>query len=122
MIFSLFRANFSSSSSLNLSDSDQDPCVTSNEADDEQSDWPRDESSVPARVVSWWEDDKSDNDIDDDEKMLTTTDGTLQKIVHGALSMMLTSSKTAIQHRIKSFVHREMLTGNRRNTESKVSE
>jgi len=51
----IFRTNFSSSSSLNLSDSDKDPCLTSNEADDEQSDWPRDESSVP-RVISWWED------------------------------------------------------------------
>ncbi|CAF1217343.1 unnamed protein product [Adineta steineri] len=112
--------NFSSSSSLNLSDSDKDPCLTSNEADDEQSDWPRDESSIP-RVISWWEDnddDKSENDDDDnnnDEKMLTTTDGTLQKIVNGALSMMLTNSKNTIQNRIKSYVDREMLTGNRRN-------
>ena len=115
------RANLSSGSSLNLSDSDKDPCLTSNEADDEQSDWPRDESSVP-RVISWWEDDKSDNDDDDnnDEKMLTTTDGTLQKIVNGALSMMLTSSKNTIQHKIKTYVQREMLTGNRRNLGSKV--
>jgi len=52
--------------------------------------------------------------------MLTTTDGTLQKIVNGALSMMLASSKTTIQNRIKTFVHREMLTGNRRNIGSKV--
>jgi hypothetical protein len=108
---------------LNLSDSDKDPCLTSNEADDEQSDWPRDESSVP-RVISWWEDDKSENDDDDDddndEKMLTTTDGALQKIVNGALSMMLTSSKTTIQNKIKTFVHREMLTGNRRYAGSKV--
>jgi hypothetical protein len=52
--------------------------------------------------------------------MLTTTDGTLQKIVNGALSMMLARSKTTIQNRIKSFVHREMLTGNRRNIGSKV--
>ncbi len=118
----MFRTNFSSSSSLNLSDSDKDPCLTSNEADDEQSDWPRDESSVP-RVISWWEDnedEKSENDDDNDDKMLTTTDGTLQKIVNGALSMMLASSKTTIQNRIKTFVHREMLTGNRRNIGSKV--
>jgi hypothetical protein len=119
--------NFSSSSSVNLSDSDKDPCLTSNEADDEQSDWPRDESSVP-RVISWWEDndddddEKSDDDDDDaDEKMLTTTDGTLQKIVNGALSMMLANSKNTIQNRIKTLVHREMLTGNRRNLGSKVS-
>ncbi|UJR26540.1 hypothetical protein I4U23_007863 [Adineta vaga] len=115
--------NFSSSSSLNLSDSDQDPCLTSNEADDEQSDWPRDESSVP-RVISWWED-SNDNksepdDEDNDEKMLTTTDGTLQKIVNGALSMMLATSKNTIQNRIKTYVNREMLTGNRRNLGSKV--
>ncbi|CAF4766725.1 unnamed protein product, partial [Rotaria magnacalcarata] len=44
--------NISSDSSLNLSDSDKDPCLTSNEADDEQSDWPRDESSIP-RCLSW---------------------------------------------------------------------
>ena len=119
----LFRTNFSSSSSLNLSDSDKDPCLTSNEADDEQSDWPRDESSVP-RVISWWEDNDDDDDDDEksdnDEKMLTTTNGTLQKIVNGALTMMLTSSKNTIQNRIKTFVHREMLTGNRRNIGSKV--
>jgi hypothetical protein len=48
--------------------------------------------------------------------MLTTTDGTLQKIVNGALSMMLTNAK----HRIQTFVQREMLTGNRRNIQSKV--
>ena len=128
-LFFSFRNNFSSSSSVNLSDSDKDPCLTSNEADDEQSDWPREESSVP-RVISWWEDnDDDDNDDDDendksdndDEKMLTTTDGTLQKIVNGALSMMLANSKNPIQNRIKSFVHREMLTGNRRNLGSKVS-
>ncbi|CAF0763330.1 unnamed protein product [Adineta ricciae] len=114
--------NFSSSSSLNLSDSDKDPCLTSNEADDEQSDWPRDESSVP-RMISWWEDNndnKSDQDDEDtDEKMLTTTDSTLQKIVNGALSMMLTNSKTTVQNRIKTFADREMLTGNRRNLGSK---
>lgn len=106
---------------MNLSDSDKDPCLTSNEADDEQSDWPREENSVP-RVISWWEDeDEEDEKSDTDEKMLTTTDGTLQKIVNGALTMMLTSSKKNIQNRIKTFVHREMLTGNRRNIESKVS-
>ena len=123
----IFRTNFSSSSSLNLSDSDKDPCLTSNEADDEQSDRPRDESSVP-RVISWWEDndeekseDDDDDDDDDNEKMLTTTDGTLQKIVNGALHMMLGKSKTTIQNRIQSFVNREMLTGNRRNLLSKVS-
>ena len=96
--------------------------MTSNEADDEQSDWPRDESSVP-RVISWWEDEKSDDDDeddDDDEKMLTTTDGALQKIVNGALSMMVANSKNTIQNRIKTLVHREMLTGNRRNIGSKV--
>ena len=118
-----FRTNISSSSSLNLSDSDKDPCLTSNEADDEQSDWPRDESSVP-RIMSWWEDNndnKSDQDDEDtDEKMLTTTDSTLQKIVNGALSMMLTNSKTTVRNRIKTFVDREMLTGNRRNLGSKV--
>ncbi len=53
--------------------------------------------------------------------MLTTTDGTLQKIVNGALNMMLaTSSKNTIQNRINTFVHREMLTGNRRNIGLKV--
>ncbi len=124
LFFFFFRTNFSSSSSVNLSDSDKDPCLTSNEADDEQSDWPRDESSVP-RVISWWEDNDDDDEDEksenDDEKMLTTTDGTLQKIVNGALSMMLANSKNTIQNRIKTFVHREMLTGNRRNIGSKVS-
>ncbi|CAF2572148.1 unnamed protein product [Rotaria sp. Silwood2] len=112
--------NISSSSSLNLSDSDKDPCLTSNEADDEQSDWPKEESGVP-RVISWKEDndDDDDNDDDEDEKMLTTNEGTLQKIVNGALSMMLTSSKNTIQNRINTFVNREMLTGNRRNVCSK---
>jgi hypothetical protein len=115
---------------LNLTDSDQEPYVTSNEADDEQSDWPREETSVP-RLVSWWEKNKSDRDSDNnnndndedhnDDDMLTTTDGTLQKIVNGALSMMLASSKTTVQNRIKTFVHREMLTGNRRHIPSKVS-
>jgi hypothetical protein len=52
--------------------------------------------------------------------MLTTTDGALQKIVNGALSMMLARSKNTIQNRIKTFVNREMLTGNRRNIGSKV--
>lgn len=106
---------------MNLSESDQEPCLTSNEADDEQSDWPREESSVP-RLISWWEENKSDDDASDhDEKMLTTTDGALQKIVNGALSMMLASSKSTIQNRIKHFVHREMLTGNRRHLASKVN-
>jgi hypothetical protein len=74
--------------------------------------------------MSWWEDnedEKSENDDDSDEKMLTTTDGTLQKIVNGALSMVLASSKNkTIQNRIKTFVHREMLTGNRRHIGTKV--
>lgn len=105
---------------MNLSESDQEPYLTSHEADDEQSDWPRDETGVP-RLISWWQENKSDDDTDDDdEKMLTTTDGTLQKIVDGALSMMLSSSKTNIQNRIKHLVHREMLTGNRRHGPSKV--
>lgn len=107
---------------MNLSESDQEPYLTSHEADDEQSDWPRDESSVP-RLISWWQENKSDDDTDDEEeKMLTTTDGTLQKIVDGALSIMLASSKTNIQTRIKHFVHREMLTGNRRHGPSKVTD
>lgn len=117
-----FRANISSDSSLNLSDSDKDPCLTSNEADDEQSDWPRDESSVP-RFVSWKEEDENnddDDDDDEDEKMLTTNADTLEKIINGAVNMVLSGSKNTIHNRIKSLASREMLTGNRRNTNSKV--
>ena len=113
------RTNLSSGSSLNWSDSDKEPCLTSNEADDEQSDWPRDESGVP-KLISWWDEKTSDQESDQDEKMLTTTDGTLQKIVNGALNMMLTSSKASLQNRIKHLVNREMLTGNRRHIASKV--
>ncbi|CAF4736087.1 unnamed protein product, partial [Rotaria magnacalcarata] len=107
-------------SSLNLSDSDKDPCLTSNEADDEQSDWPRDESSIP-RCLSWKEGGGDNNaaDDDDDEKMLTTNEGTLDKIVSDAFNMVLHTSKDTIKNRIKSFVNREMLTGNRRNASSK---
>ncbi|CAF1282621.1 unnamed protein product [Rotaria magnacalcarata] len=112
--------NISSDSSLNLSDSDKDPCLTSNEADDEQSDWPRDESSIP-RCLSWKEGGGDNNaaDDDDDEKMLTTNEGTLDKIVSDAFNMVLHTSKDTIKNRIKSFVNREMLTGNRRNASSK---
>lgn len=104
---------------MNLSDSDKEPYLTSNEADDEQSDWPRDESTVP-KLISWWDEKVSDQESDHDEKMLTTTDGTLQKIVNGALNMMLASSKASLQNRIKYLANREMLTGHRRYTGSKV--
>ncbi|CAF0890756.1 unnamed protein product [Didymodactylos carnosus] len=102
------RTQMSSSSSLNLSDTDPSP--TSNEADDEQSDFPRDES-VP-NVVKWWE--ENNNDFDEDE-MLPTIDVNLEKLVNGAFTVMLQSSKTSFQNRLKSYItSREILTGNRR--------
>ena len=121
----IFRTNVSSnsSSSLNLSDSDKDPCLTSNEADDEQSDWPKEESSAPHKK-SWRKDHEDEasenNDDDNDNEMLTSSNRTLQKFVNSAFNMMLTNSKYTIQNRIKTFANRQFLTGDRKHAGSKV--
>ncbi|CAF0862751.1 unnamed protein product [Didymodactylos carnosus] len=109
------RTEISSSSSLNLSDSDPSP--TSNEADDEQSDFPRDES-VP-HVVKWWKD--KNNNAAANGKMLSSTDVNIEKVVNRAFTVMFQSSKTSFRNRIKSYMtSREILTGNRHTTSNDI--
>jgi hypothetical protein len=71
-------------------------------------------------VISWWDENEQEK-CENDDQMLTTSDETLQNIVNGALNIMLASSKTTIQNRIKTFADRKVLTGNRRNWISKVN-
>jgi len=94
-------------------------CYEEEDPEEEEKDEENEDEEEEEEEVVHDDDDDDDDDEDNDEKMLTTTDGTLQKIVNGALSMMLASAKNTIQNRIKTFVHREMLKGNRRNIGSK---
>ncbi|CAF1091511.1 unnamed protein product [Rotaria sp. Silwood1] len=92
-----------------------------NENNDKQLDLFENKSNIP-NVISWWEDNqqeifKNNNEHDDD--ILKTSDENLQKIVDGALNLMLTNSKSKIQKQIKTFIDRKKLKRNRRHIQSK---
>ncbi|CAF1311773.1 unnamed protein product [Rotaria sordida] len=104
----------------NLNDNNKNSSLINNQTNDKQLNSSTNKSNTPD-IISWWEDNqqeifKNKNDDNDDDEMLITSDEILQKIVDGALNLMLTSSKSKIQKQIQTFIDRKKF---RQNIQSK---